>query len=73
LVAERTWTAAPRAAALAEQQITLGPRQLRRYLRAMGAGYRRPGRTLDHKQNPETVATARPEIAALTRGRRQAR
>lgn len=69
LAQDRTWTAAHLAAALAEQQITLGPRHLRRYLRGMGAGYRRTVRTLDHKQNPEKVATARQELATLKRGR----
>lgn len=69
LAQDRTWTAAQLAATLAAQQITLGPRHLRRYLRAMGAGYRRTGRTLDHKQDPVQATTARQELATLKRGR----
>lgn len=69
LAADRTWTAAQLVDALAAQQITLGPRHLRRYLRGMRAGYRRTVRTRDHKQDPEKVATARQEIAAFKRGR----
>lgn len=72
LAADRTWTAAQLAAALTDQQITLGPRHLRRYLRGMGAGYRRTVRTLDHKQDPEKVATARQELAAFKGGRQPA-
>jgi transposase len=69
---DRTWTAAQRGAALQVQQITLGPRHLRRYLRAMGAGYRRTVRSLHHQQDPEKVATARQGIAAFKTGRLRA-
>ena len=72
LAEDRTWTAAQLVGALQEQQITLGPRHLRRYLRTLGAGYRRTVRTLRHKQDPEKVATARQEIAAFKKGRQQA-
>lgn len=68
LAEDRTWTAAQLVAALSEQQITLGPRHLRRYLRGMGAGYRRTVRTLRHKQDPEKVASARQEIADFKGG-----
>jgi transposase len=72
LAEDRTWTAAQRGAALQAQQITLGPRHLRRYLRAMGAGYRRTVRSLHHQQDPEKVATARQGIAAFKTGRLRA-
>ena len=72
LAEDRTWTAAQLVDALAAQQITLGPRHLRRYLRGMRAGYRRTVRTLDHKQDPAKVATARQEIAVLKGGRQSA-
>lgn len=72
LAEDRTWTAAQLVVALQEQQITLGPRHLRRYLRAMGAGYRRTVRSLKHKQDPEKVATARQEIAVFKKGPQQA-
>jgi putative transposase len=72
LAEDRTWTAAQLGAALQEQQITLGPRHLRRYLRGMHAGYRRTVRSLKHKQVPEKVAVARQEIATFKKGRQQA-
>ena len=57
----RTWTAAQLAAALGEQGIALSPRQVRRYLKLLKAGYRRTARTLRHKQD-----RARAERAART-------
>lgn len=71
LAEDRTWTAAQLVEALQAQQIMLGPRHLRRYLRGMGAGYRRTVRSLKHKQDPQKVATARQEIAAFKRGQPQ--
>lgn len=55
---DRTWTTAQLAAALAEQDIRLSTRQTRRYLREMGARWRRTVRTLKHKQDPVKAARA---------------
>src|SRR5262249_54929243 len=38
--------------------IAIGPRQLRRYLKRMKAGYRRTASSLAHKQDPTKVARA---------------
>jgi len=72
LAQERTWTAAQLVAALADQGITLGPRQLRRYLHGMGAGYRRTVRTVAHQQNPTQVAQAKAALDALKKRQPQA-
>lgn len=59
LLAEpRTWSSRQLAAALADRDIDLGPRQVRRYLKRMGARYRRTASTLKHKQDPEKAARA---------------
>lgn|SRR5690554_5612150 len=70
LAQERTWTAAQLVAALADQGITLGPRQLRRYLHRMGARYRRTVRTLAHQQDPAQVAQAKATLDALKKRQR---
>jgi transposase len=62
---ERTWTAAQLAATLQEEGITLGTRQTRRYLQAMGARWRRTRRTLAHKQDAARVAKARDQLTRL--------
>lgn len=62
---ERTWTAAQLASALGQQEIHLSPRQVRRYLGWLGAGYRRTVRSLHHKQDPKRVARAKSTLAAL--------
>ena len=48
----RTWTAGQLAEALAPRGVAIGPRQVRRYLRLLGAGYRRTASSLRHKQDP---------------------
>src|SRR5208337_933485 len=58
LAQERTWTSRQLATALAEQNIRLSARQVRRYLEMMGAGWRRTTNSLRHKQNPVEVARA---------------
>src|SRR5208283_1983829 len=58
LAQERTWTSRQLATALAEQNIRLSARQVRRYLEMMGAGWRRTTNSLRHKQNPVKVARA---------------
>jgi transposase len=73
LLAEpRTWSAGQLAVALGEQDIQLGKRQTRRYLRTLKAGWRRTQRSLRHKQNPTRVANAKHTLGALKRGRMQA-
>lgn len=65
---ERTWTAEQLAAALRAQSIALSTRQTRKYLKAMGARWRRMTHTLRHKQAPERVARARRVLANLGKG-----
>ena len=62
---DRTWTTAQLAAALAEQDIRLSTRQTRRYLRGMGAGWRRTVRTLKHKQDRAKAARATAVLDSL--------
>ena len=66
---DRTWTAAQLATALRDHGITLSTRQTRKYLGRMGARWRRTARTLRHKQDPERVAQATAELAALKKKR----
>src|SRR5215216_5125163 len=47
---ERTWTCPQLAAALKERGLALSARQTLRYLRDLGAGYRRTAQTVGHKQ-----------------------
>lgn len=68
LAQDRTWTAAQLAHALEADAIQLSARQLRRYLHGMRARWRRTVRTLRHKQDPERVARAKEELAALKKG-----
>ena len=72
LAQERTWTAAQLAEALGEQGITLGKRQLRRYLQGLGSGWRRTQRTLKHKQDPEQAAQAEATLGHLANWHKQA-
>ncbi len=62
---DRTWTSAQLASALAEEGIALSGRQTRRYLRGMGAGWRRTVRTLRHKQDPAKVERANELLTSL--------
>jgi transposase len=52
LAEDRTWTSRQLAQALAERGISLGARQVRRYLKRLGARYRRTAQSLKHKQDP---------------------
>ena len=65
----RTWTAAQLAHALQEEGIRLSTRQTRRYLRGMGAKWRRTVRSLRHKQDPAQVERAKGILAMLGKGR----
>ncbi len=62
---DRTWTAGQLSDALHPHGIRLGPRQVRRYLRALKAGYRRTASTLEHKQDPAKVARAKVVLGGL--------
>jgi putative transposase len=61
----RTWTSGQLGRALSEQGIDLGARQVRRYLKRMGARYRRTGSTLRHKQDPAKAERAGRVLANL--------
>jgi transposase len=65
LAQDRAWTAAQLAAALGEEGIALSARQTRKYLRGMGARWRRAQRTVRHKQDPAAVARARRVLTSL--------
>src|SRR5512142_428798 len=54
----RTWTSAQLSRALSECGIELGARQVRRYLKRMGARYRRTAQTLRHEQDPAKAERA---------------
>jgi transposase len=62
---DRTWTAGQLAEALRPHDVRLGPRQVRRYLRLLNAGYRRTASTLEHKQDPARAARARRVLDGL--------
>jgi transposase len=61
----RTWTSRQLSEALADRGIALGPRQVRRYLKRMGARYRRTATTLKHKQDPAEAERAGRVLANL--------
>jgi transposase len=54
----QTGTSGQLTRALSERGIELGARQVRRYLKRMGARYRRTGQTLRHKQDPAKAQRA---------------
>src|SRR5918998_909740 len=62
---DRTWTAAQAAEALGAEGIALSARQTRKYLRGMGARWRRTVSTLAHKQDPVRVERAERTLATL--------
>ena len=62
---DRTWTAAQLAEALHAHGVALGPRQVRRYLKRLRAGYRRTASTVRHKQDPVKAARAAAVLANL--------
>jgi transposase len=55
---DRTWTSRQLSEALAGRGIAIGPRQTRRYLKRLKAGYRRTSSTLKHKQDPAKAERA---------------
>jgi transposase len=58
LAEDRTWTSRQLSEALASRGVALGPRQVRRHLKRMNAGYRRTAQTLKHKQDPAEAERA---------------
>jgi putative transposase len=69
---DRTWTSAQLAEALHEHGVTLGGRQVRRYLHQLQAGYRRTASTLQHKQDPAKVERAKTVLEGVKKKRRRA-
>jgi transposase len=65
LAQERTWTSRQLSATLAEQGIALGPRQVRRHLKGLKAGYHRTASTVSHKQDPAKVERAKAVLGGL--------
>jgi transposase len=61
----RTWTARQLAHALQEEGIALSTRQTRKYLKRLGANWRRTARSLKHKQDPAQVEQAKVKLAHL--------
>jgi putative transposase len=65
LAEDRTWTSRQLSEALAGRGIALGPREVRRHLKRLNAGYRRTAQTLKHKQDPAKAARAGKVLANL--------
>ena len=61
----RTFSSTQLSWALREKGIELSPRQIRKYLKGMGARYLRTARTLRHRQDPQRVERARRTLEAL--------
>ena len=72
LARPRTWSSRDLATTLREHGIALSARQVRKYLRGMGARYRRTARTLAHKQDPARVAATTAELERLKNALRPA-
>jgi putative transposase len=62
---DRTWASGQLSEALAARGVELGPRQVRRYLKRMKAGYRRTASTLKPKQDPAKAERAGKVLANL--------
>lgn len=62
---DRTWTSRQLADALRPKGVDLSGRQVRRYLKLVGAGYRRTASTLEHKQDKAKVARAEADLDGL--------
>lgn len=69
LAQERTWTSRPLSAALSEQGIAPGPRQVRRHRQALRAGHRRTASTVAPKQDPAQVTRAEVILEGLNKKR----
>ncbi len=66
---ERTWTSRQLGAALASRGVSLGARQVRRYLKLLRAGYHRTAATVRHKQDPAKVERAKRVLGGLKKKR----
>jgi transposase len=65
---ERTWTAQQVVEWLAERfEVAVSVSHLRRLLRRWQLSYKRTGRSVKHKQNPEQVAAKQAELAELAK------
>jgi hypothetical protein len=62
---DRTWTSRQLSAALHWLGFAIGPRQVRRYLALLAAGYRRTATTVRHKQDSARVARAERVLEGL--------
>ncbi|RKH68621.1 helix-turn-helix domain-containing protein [Corallococcus aberystwythensis] len=71
LALPRAWTATQLARAIEAHGVHLGPRQVRRYLGSMGAGWRRTQLTLEHKQDARSVSAARQALFRLKKSPRR--
>lgn len=69
---ERTWTAAQLAGGLRAEGIALSARQTRKYLKLLGARWRRTVSTLKHKQDPARAERAERVLANLKKSPRPA-
>lgn len=63
----RTWTSRQLSEALAGRGVSIGPRQTRRYLKRLKAGYRRTSNDLGHKQDPAKAVRAGRVLGNLRR------
>jgi transposase len=72
LAEDRTWTSRQLSEGLVGSGIALGPRQVRRYLAALGAGYRRTATTVAHKRDPAEAARAAEVLEGLKKKHRRA-
>jgi putative transposase len=72
LAEDRTWTSRQLSAGLHGSGIAIGPRQVRRYLALLDAGYRRTATTVAHKQDPARAARAAKVLGGLKKKRRRA-
>ena len=66
---DRTWTSAQLADALRPHGLTLGGRQVRRYLHQLQAGYRRTASSLEHKQDPAKLERAKQVLEGVKKKR----
>ena len=69
LAQDRTWTSRQLSYALLTEGIALGPRQVRRHLKRLAAGYRRTASTVSHKQDPAKAARAQVVLDGLKKKR----
>jgi transposase len=69
---DRTWTSRQLSEALDGLGFAIGPRQVRRYLARLDAGYRRTATTVGHKQDPAKVARAVKVLNSLKKKHRRA-